>query len=76
MAEKLDPETPSHDPMVPEPPTPPSPARGRRYYVALASYGAIALLAGFTLDGKLRLGVWLFLAYIAFRTYLHTLQKP
>ena len=46
------------------------------FYVALACYAGIAALAGFTLDGKLRLAVWVFMGYLAFRTYLHTIQKP
>jgi len=39
-------------------------------------YAAIALLAAFTLDGKFRLVVWIFLAGLALRTYLATLRKP
>jgi len=42
----------------------------------MACYAAIALLAAATLDGNFRLVVWVFLGYLAFRTYLHTLQKP
>jgi hypothetical protein len=63
----LNPETPDSPP-----PTDPK----RKFYVALACYAAIALLAGLTLDGKFRLVVWIFLGYLAFRTYLHRLQKP
>jgi hypothetical protein len=57
----------------------PEPDAGKaasRFYTALACYAAIALLAGFTLDGKFRLVVWIFLAGLAARTYLHTLRKP
>ena len=43
--------------------------------MALACYAGIALLAAFTLDGKFRLAVWVFLGYLAFRTYLHTIRK-
>ncbi len=42
----------------------------------MGCYAGIALLAGFTLDGKFRLVVWIFLAGLAARTYLHTLRKP
>lgn len=42
----------------------------------MACYAALAVLAGFTLDGNFRLVVWLFLALLAARTYLHTLRKP
>jgi hypothetical protein len=52
------------------------PSRGRRFYVALACYAAIALLAGFTLEGNFRLVVWILLGYLAFRTYLLTVRKP
>ncbi len=52
------------------------PRRGRKFYVAMACYAGIALLAGLTLDGNFRLVVWVFLGYLAFRTYLHTLRKP
>jgi len=44
--------------------------------MALACYALIALAAAFTLDGKFRLVVWIFLAGLATRTYLHTLRKP
>ena len=43
---------------------------------ALLCYAAIALLAAFTLDGKFRLVVWIFLAGLAAKTYLATLRKP
>jgi hypothetical protein len=42
----------------------------------MACYAAIAILAGFTLDGNFRLVVWIFLAGLAARTYIHTLKKP
>ncbi len=57
-------------------PEPQAGKTGPRFYTALACYSAIALLAGFTLDGKFRLVVWIFLAGLAARTYLHTLRKP
>jgi len=49
---------------------------GPKFYTAMACYLAIALLAAFTLDGKFRLVVWIFLAGLAVRTYLRTLEKP
>jgi hypothetical protein len=33
----------------------------RRFLAAMAAYAAIALLAAFTLDGKLRIAVWIFM---------------
>jgi len=50
--------------------------KGRKFYAALATYAGIALLAEFTLTGKFRFVVWIFMAYLAVRTYLHTLRKP
>ncbi len=40
----------------------------KRLLTAMGCYAAIALAAGLTLDGKFRLGVWIFLAYLAVRT--------
>jgi len=42
----------------------------RRLVWAFGCYLGIGLLAAFTLDGKLRLAVWLVLAYFALRTYI------
>src|SRR5581483_70269 len=52
------------------------PRRGRKFYLALACYAAISLLAAFTLDGKIRWVVWIFMGWLAFRTYLETLRRP
>jgi hypothetical protein len=54
----------------------PSKGKGPSFLTAMVCYAAIALLAGFTLDGKPRLVVWIFLAGLAVRTYLATLRKP
>jgi hypothetical protein len=40
----------------------------KRFYGAMAAYGVLALMAEFTLDGKFRLGVWIFLAGLAAKT--------
>jgi len=53
-----------------------APKRGRKFYAALACYAGIALLAQFTLTGNFRLVVWIFMGYLALRTYLATLRKP
>ena len=58
----------------PEPPN--SPRRGRKFYLALSCYAAIALLATLTLDGKFLWVVWIFLGGLAVKTYIATLQKP
>ena len=40
----------------------------KRLFWAMTAYAGLAMAAGFTLDGKLRLAVWIFLAYLAVRT--------
>jgi len=40
----------------------------KRFLAAMSAYAALALAAGVTLDGKLRLAVWIFMAYLAVRT--------
>jgi hypothetical protein len=40
----------------------------KRFVTAMGAYAVLALAAGLTLDGKLRLAVWIFLAYLAVRT--------
>jgi len=52
------------------------PKQGRKFYLALAAYAAIALLAGLTLDGNFRLVVWILLGALALKTYIHTLKQP
>ena len=42
----------------------------KRFYSAMAVYATIAVLATFTLDGKLRIGVWIFMAMFALKTYI------
>jgi hypothetical protein len=59
-------------PLIPDP----HPARGRKFYIAMACYAALAILAGFTLDGKFLWVVWIFLAWFAIRTYIATLKEP
>jgi len=43
----------------------------KRFYMAMATYAVLAILAGVTLDGKMRLAVWIFLAGLALRTVIH-----
>lgn len=54
----------------------PGPQRGRKFYLALACYGVIALLATLTLDGKFLWVVWIFLGGLALKTYIATLKEP
>jgi hypothetical protein len=39
-----------------------------RFFAALAAYAVLAILAAFTLDGKLRYAVWIFMAGLAAKT--------
>jgi len=64
------------DPEENDPVPPAGPERGRKFYLALACYAAIALLAAATLEGKFLWVVWIFLAGLALKTYIATLQKP
>jgi hypothetical protein len=40
-----------------------------RFVAAIAAYAALAALAGFTLDGKLRLFIWILMGALAVKTY-------
>ena len=42
-----------------------------RYYAALACYAAFALLGWFQLSGNVRNALWIFLAGLALKTWLH-----
>jgi hypothetical protein len=42
----------------------------KRFYMAMGTYAVLAILAGTTLDGKMRLAVWIFLAGLALRTII------
>jgi hypothetical protein len=46
-----------------------------RFSIAMGIYAILAVLAGFTLDGKIRLATWLFLALFALKTVLANLRK-
>ena len=43
----------------------------KKLVVALLFIAVLAILAGTTLDGKMRLAVWVFLAGLAVRTIIH-----
>jgi hypothetical protein len=47
----------------------------RRFIAAMSTYAILAILAGFTLDGKIRLATWFFLGGIALKTYLVVLKN-
>jgi hypothetical protein len=42
----------------------------RRLIAAMSCYACLALMATFTLSGKLRYFVWIVLSYFALRTYI------
>ena len=42
----------------------------KRFYIAMGMYAVLAILAGTTLDGKIRLAVWVFLAGLAVKTMI------
>jgi hypothetical protein len=43
----------------------------KRFWIAMGTYFALGLLAWATLDGKIRLATWIFLAGLALRTVIH-----
>jgi hypothetical protein len=45
-----------------------------RFGAAMAVYAILAILAGFTLTGNIRLATWIFLGGIALKTYLVVLK--
>ena len=47
----------------------------RKFAVAVATYAVLAILAFFTLDGKIRLATWIFLGAFAFKTWLVVLKQ-
>ena len=46
-----------------------------RFVAAMSAYAVLAILAGFTLTGNIRLGTWAILGYFAFRTWLVVLKS-
>ena len=46
----------------------------RRFLYAMMTYAVLAILAGFTLDGVIRIATLVLLAGIAFKTYLAVLK--
>jgi len=42
----------------------------QRLLLALSAYAVLALLAAFTLDGALRLAVWILMAGLAVKTWI------
>ena len=42
----------------------------KRFWPAMGSYAILAILTTFTLDGKLRIALWVLLAALAVKTYI------
>lgn len=47
----------------------------KRFYSAMGTYGALAILSALTLDGKIRLATLVLLAGLAIKTCLHYLSS-
>ncbi len=46
-------------------------AMTQRFHMAMGAFAVLGVLAGFTLDGKMRIAVLIFLAGLAARTAIH-----
>jgi hypothetical protein len=46
-----------------------------KFIGTMSCYAGLAVLAGFTLDGNLRLATWIFLGGIALKTWLVVLKR-
>jgi hypothetical protein len=46
-----------------------------KFIAAMCSYAVLAILAGFTLDGRIRSAVWILLGGIAIKTVLVVLKR-
>jgi hypothetical protein len=46
-----------------------------KFIAAMSTYVVLAILAGFTLEGRIRLAIWIFLGGIALKTVLVVLKR-
>jgi hypothetical protein len=46
-----------------------------KFIAAMCSYGILALLAGFTLEGRIRIAVWILIGGITIKTLLVVLKR-
>ena len=51
------------------------PLMNRKFAAALATLAGLAIVAYFTLDGKILLATWIFLGAFAFKTWLVVLKQ-
>ncbi len=49
--------------------------KDQKFIAAISFYAVLGLLAGLTLDGRIRLAVWVFLGGIAIKTVLVVLKR-
>ena len=54
--------------------SPGAPKSNRRYLAGMLIYGVLAVLAGVTLDGTIRIATWIFLGGLALKTWLGVLR--
>jgi hypothetical protein len=47
----------------------------QRFIAALLAYAGLAVLAGFTLDGNIRIATWILLGAFALKTWLVVLKR-
>jgi len=52
------------------------PTSRRRYLAGMLIYGVLALLAGVTLTGDIRVATWIFLGGLALKTWIAVLKDP
>jgi hypothetical protein len=50
--------------------------RRTRFAIAMVCYALLALVAAVQLDGGFRWAVWIFLAGLAFKTWIAAFQRP
>ncbi len=46
-----------------------------RFHFGLAAYILLGVLAGLTLDGKIRIATWVFLSGLALKSFINHLQQ-
>ena len=56
--------------------SPKVPTSTRRYVAGMLIYGALAVLAGLTLDGNIRIATWIFLGGLALKTCIAAIKDP
>ena len=70
--------SPGHDPPQPGDSDTPveQPRSKRRFFIGMLIYLVLAVLAGLTLDGNIRIATWILLGGLALKTWLAVLKEP